>query len=274
MANDRIQLTAGLRYQQIKSANFNVVTGTQTSNYDRSAWTPAFAVLVKPAKNLSLYGNYIEGLSQGPIAPSSAVNAGEIFPPFVSKQYEIGAKYDFGRTILSLSAFQIDRPSSFPDPATRRFGVEGNQRNRGIELTATGELVRSVRIIGGLAYTDGELTDTQGGVNDGNTAPAVPEIQVNLNGEWDMPLLPGLTLTARMLYTSSQYVDVANTQKIPGWIRFDIGARYAFNAGDTPITIRGSIENVFGNDYWLSPARGGMTVGAPLTALVSITTDF
>ena len=37
--------------------------------------------VTKPWKQLSLYGNYIEGLAEGPIAPDGTVNAGQVFPP-------------------------------------------------------------------------------------------------------------------------------------------------------------------------------------------------
>jgi iron complex outermembrane receptor protein len=274
LADDRIQLTLGVRHQQVEAEGFDAATGVRQSRYARSAVTPVIAAVIKPVDPLSLYGNYIEGLSQGPVAPAAAINAGEIFAPFISKQYEIGAKYDFGRLTTTVSAFQIDRPSSFTDPVTRRFGTDGHQRNRGLEVTTSGEIRRNLRALGGIAYTSAELTRTRGGLNDGNRAVAVPEFQANIGGEWDASFLPGLTITPRLVYTSSQFLDAENTLAIPGWTRLDLGARYAFDAGGTPITIRGSIENVLKNNYWLSGARGGLTVGAPLTGLLSVTADF
>ena len=71
-----------------------------------------------------------------------------------------------------------------------------------------------VRLLGGVAYTNGVLTKTEGGLNDGRTAPAVPRWQFNAAAEWDTPFVQGLTLTARMLRTSTQYVDAANTQQL------------------------------------------------------------
>jgi len=274
MADGRVQLVAGARYQQIKSRNFDSVTGSQTAYYNESAVTPAVALTVKPVEKLSLYSNYIEGLGQGPTAPTAAVNAGEVFPPAISRQMEIGAKYDFGRFAATLSAFQIKRPSSFLDPATMRFTTDGQQRNRGVELTAFGEVSRRVRLLAGASLTDGKLVQTQGDANNGKTAPAVPRYQVNLSGEWDPSFLSGLTLTGRMVYTSSQYVDVANTQKIPAWTRFDLGLRYAFIANDTPITVRATIENVLDKNYWQSAAREGLTIGAPRTFLLSVAAEF
>ncbi|WP_310030607.1 TonB-dependent receptor [Achromobacter deleyi] len=273
-ADDRVQVIAGVRHQRIESTNFDAATGRTASEYEKSAVTPAFALTVRPTQQLSLYGNYIEGLSQGGTAPEGAINAGQMFPPEISKQFEVGGKYDFGNFFTTLSAFQIEKPSSYLDPVSRRYVSNGQQRNRGLEFLVQGDAAPGVRLLGGVAYTDGRLTRTEGGVNNGNVAPAVPRVQFNAAAEWDTPFLPGLTLTARMLRTSQQYVDVGNTQQIPGWTRFDVGARYAFKANGTPMVVRATVENVFNKDYWQSAAREGLTVGAPLTVLLSVSAEF
>ena len=272
--DDRVQVIAGFRHQRIESTNFDAATGRSTSEYAKSAVTPAFALTVRPTQRLSLYGNYIEGLSQGGTAPEGSINAGEMFAPEIAKQIEVGGKYDFGEFFTTLSAFQIEKPSSFLDPDTRRYVSNGQQRNRGLELLVQGDAAPGVRLLGGVAYTDARLTRTEGGANDGNWAPAVPRFQFNAAAEWDTPFLPGLTVTARMLRTSQQYVDVGNTQTIPGWTRFDLGARYAFNASGTPMVVRATVENVFNKNYWQSAAREGLTVGAPRTVLLSVSAEF
>lgn len=274
MLDNKLQLTLGVRHQQVIASSFDDASGARLDHYDQSDLTPTLAVTIKPSNQLSFYGNYIEALNQGAVAPPGTTNAGQMFGPAASKQREAGVKYDFGRFATTLSAFEIERPSGFTNPSTLRFGMNGIQRNRGIELITQGEAIDHVRILGGFAWTQGKLNKTENGTDDGNTAPAVPKLQFNLAGEWDTVSLPGLTLTARMLHTSPQYVDTANTQKIPTWNRYDLGARYAFVAGKTPITIRGTVENVFDKNYWLSAAREGLTVGAPRTVLFSVSADF
>lgn len=270
----RIQLTLGARHQQVEASSFSASSGSRTAHYDRSAVTPVAALVVKATDRWSFYGNYIEGLSQGPTAPEGAVNAGEVFPPAKAKQVEFGTKYDFGRIAATFSVFQIDRPSGFLDPANLRYSADGEQRNRGAELLVQGEAGKGVRLLAGAAYTDGTLVRTEGGLYNGRTAPATPKFQFNVAGEWDASFLPGLTLTARALRTSGQYVDAANTQRIPGWTRYDVGARYRFITGNVPVTIRAAIENVFDKNYWQSAAREGLTIGAPRTFLVSVSADF
>lgn len=94
--------------------------------------------MLKPTQQLSLYANYIEGLQQGPIASPNnippLVNAGQVFPPNVSKQKEIGAKIDVGKFAFTMAFYDIEQPSSYVNDANRLV-VDGLQRNRGLEYS-------------------------------------------------------------------------------------------------------------------------------------------
>ena len=129
----------------------------------------------------------------------------------------------------------------------------------------------------GLSVIDAELRRTQGGALDGNQALGVPEFTANANIEWDTPFFPGFTLTGRVLHTDKQYFDAANTLSIPSWTRFDLGARYVFAAGDTPVTLRFNVDNVADKNYWASAFGsfgGQLVMGLPRTFKASITADF
>lgn len=275
--NETVALTAGGRFQEVGTRNFSGVTGLQTSRDTSGAFSPAAALVVKPVDGLSLYANYVEGLQAGSVAPVPAINAGEVTNPFVTKQIEVGAKYDFGPVGVSFAAFEITQPSAFLSPATNRFGVDGEQRNRGIELNVFGEPLPGLRALGGVTFLDGELTRTVGGLNNGRTAPGVPDVQLNLYAEYDLPasLAPGLTLTGRVIHTTRQFVDPANTQPIPSWTRVDLGVRYLWLRPEgKPVTLRAAVENAFGTNYYASTGGGFLTQGSPRTYLVSATVDF
>lgn len=273
--DERVQLTGGVRLQQIKATNFNQATGAVTSEYEKGAVTPMVGLVVKPWQHVSLYANYIEGLQQGPTAPVIAVNSGEVFAPFKSKGYEAGVKVDFGRVMTTLAAFQMTQPNAFINPATNVFGVDGEQRNRGVELSVFGEVTDGIRVLGGTSYIDAELTKTQGGVNQGNKAAVAP-FQLTLYGEWDLPFLKALTVTSRVTHASSQFVNLANTLKIREWTQWDLGARYRFErANGKPITIRAFLENVLDNNAWYGGFQPGQVIiRDPRTFLLSATFDF
>ncbi|KKO15162.1 TonB-dependent receptor [Pseudomonas putida] len=276
--DDRLLLTLGARWQRVQVDDWSDGIKGDTA-YDEEKVSPSGGVLLKVTDQLSLYANYMEGLSQGKIAPSTSVNEDQIFPPFTSRQVEVGAKYDLGQVAFTASAFRIRQPAYETNPTSRVFGPNGKRDNRGIELSVFGEPVQGVRVLGGMMYIDSELTDTIGGAYDGNRAPATPEYNVNLGAEWDVPGVNGLTLTARGIHSSSQYLDQNNSKKIDGWERYDLGARYAFKVDATQITLRASVENVLDDRYWSSAGASddsepGLTLSTPRTCLLSATVGF
>ncbi|WP_279349418.1 TonB-dependent receptor [Erythrobacter litoralis] len=296
--DERVLIIGGLRLQEIEVRGFDVNSGAETSAYEESAVTPVAGLVVKPVAGLSLFANRIEGLQQGQRAPINGIdpdnpdgpvlpvsNANQVLPPFKSVQYEVGAKLALGMIDASVSAYQIEQPNAFlgpneGQPGFLAFAPFGEQRNRGIEAFVSGEPTEGLRLILGGSVTDAELTNTPGGVNEGNTALGIPDYTINANAEWDLPFVPGVTLTGRVVHTGEQWVDQANTLELDPWTRVDLGARYVFAAGDTPVTLRFTVDNVANERYWSSAFTafgsfgGQLLQGDPRTFKASISADF
>lgn len=281
-AEDRFQLTVGGRYQEMRVRGYNtrpgaVPLGQQTYYYEESRFSPAVAALFNVSDSLSVYANYVEALTEGPSAPSTASNSNQIFPPVVSKQKEIGLKYDLGEVMLGAALFEIRQPNGLTTGGV--FAVDGLQVNRGLELSAYGEPVDGVRLLGGVTFMDAKLNKAEnsrtGERFDGNRVPGVPDVAVSLYGEYDTPWVENLTLTGRLVYTGSTYYDQKNTQKVSDWTRVDLGARYSFEReGGKPVEVRATVQNVFDENYWASSARGFLAAGAPRTFMVSTAFEF
>jgi len=271
-AQDRLLLTVGLRDQTVELNNFSTTTGAQTSTYKESAVSPLAGVVFKATGNISVYGNYTEGLTRGATAPATAANAGEVFAPFKSQQYEAGVKFDWGSFMTTASLFQISRPNSMTDPATNLYSFDGEQRNRGLELAGYGEPVRGLRLMGGLTFNDAKVT--RAAQYQGNDAYGVPDANVSLGADWDVPGVQGLALNGRIIYTGSSYASNANTISLPSWTRYDIGARYRTNVGGKGLVLRAGIENLTDENVWLVSGNNYLTVSAPRTFVLSATMDF
>jgi iron complex outermembrane receptor protein len=277
LVDGRVLLTVGARRQRIKDYGYDYNTGLQNAHYDQSAVTPLAAVVYKPVKGVSLYANYAEALQQGPVASGTSIdNVGEVFAPFISRQKEVGAKYDGGRIGASVALFTISQPTAFVQD--RHFGVFGEQRNRGLELSVFGMPAQGLRLLGGLTLLDATQRHTAGGANQGKDVIGVPGTQLNVGAEWDVPGVSGLSLNARTLYTASQYADAANRQKLPSWTRLDVGASYRTRVLDRDLTLRARIDNVTDRSYWASaggyPGAGYLVQGAPRTVAVTGTIAF
>ncbi|EWM43062.1 tonB dependent receptor family protein [Bordetella holmesii 41130] len=266
-------ITGGLRQQRVALDNYSTSTGDLTSSYDESAVSPLAGVVFKPWSNVSLYGNFTSGLTRGGVAPATAANAGQVFSPYKSKQYEAGVKVDWGRVMTSASVFQIKRPNALTDPTTNVYSFDGEQRNRGFELAATGEVVSGLRMMASATFYDAKITRSAGGVNDGNDANGVPDSTFNLGVDWDMPWVQGLSLNARVIHTSSAWFNAANTIRLPSWTRYDVGARYSTRMMGHAIVFRANIENLFNKSYWLASGTYA-SVAAPRAVLLSAQIDF
>lgn len=273
MLDDSVLLTLGARLQQVKQEM------ATPKPYDEQALTPLAGLVFKPwGKDVSLYANYIQGLSQGVTVGSTYANVGETLAPYKTTQAEAGVKWDAGRITNTLSLFRISKPSTVVNDngtSLPTLALDGDQRNTGLEWTIFGEIMPSVRLLGGAAYTHGEQVQAAVPANNGKTAPGVPEWTANLGAEWDTSWVQGLTLNALLTYTGAQYLDAANTLEIPSWNRWDVGARYATRIADKDVVFRASIENLADSNYWAGRFNEGFaTVGEPRTYKLSVTTDF
>ncbi|WP_116328251.1 TonB-dependent receptor [Cupriavidus taiwanensis] len=270
---DRVQLTLGVRHQEVKSDNFNTTSGAKSSSYDKTAVTPLAGLVVKPWDNVSFYANYVEGLSKGDIAPATASNAGQVFSPYKTKQQEVGVKFDSGRILATLAAFRVTKPSGQLNGTV--FAIDSEQRNQGLELALSGEAYRGIRLIGGVTLLDAELTKTNSAATQGNRPVGVPTVMANLGAEWDLPWVAGMTLTGAVNFTGKEYVNQANTQSVPGWTTFDLGARYKTKLYGKSTTIRAGVMNAFNRKYWSGVASfSTISLGAPRTVFASASVDF
>jgi len=286
--DDRILVTGGLRLQTITTKSYSAALSAEdsvlTSSYSKDAITPVVGIVVKPVEGLSLYANRIEALQPGSAAPVGSTNFGEIFPPYKSKQYEIGGKVKAGPVFLSLALFQIDKPNALsidatpdnPDDTLVTYGLFGKQRNRGIEFTVNGELTPGLRLISGVAINDAKQRRTGDPATEGKDAKGVADWTANGNLEWDTPLT-GLTLTGRVIYTGKQWVNATNTIRLPSWTVFNAGARFVLAAGEVPVTLRFNVDNIANKRYWASAFDTFATSvlqGQPRTFKASISADF
>lgn len=271
--DDRLLLTVGARAQRVRQ------TIASPKAYDEDAVTPLFGLVIKPwGPSVSLYANYIEGLSPGVTVGVTYANAGETLAPYKTKQSEVGVKWDAGVITNTLSVFRIKKPSTVSistGASLPTLALDGEQQNTGLEWNVFGQMTPGIRLLGGATYLDAEQTRASITANNGKTAPGVPEWTANIGAEWDTPWLPGATVNARLIYTSAQYLDAANALEIPSWTRWDIGARYKTRIAGKAVMLRASVENLADRDYWSGRFNEGFaTLGAPRTFKLSTSVDF
>jgi iron complex outermembrane receptor protein len=276
MLGDDLRITLGLRQQKLATENWAYNTGVRGQGYDNSHLSPMAAVLYRLRKNVSVYANYAESLSQGETAPSTASNLGEQLSPYVSKQKEVGIKVDQGGYGATAALFHTVRPRGFVG-SDNVFREAGSDRHQGIELTVYGQLTRGMRAIGGVMLIDAEQRATGSTSTEGRQVIGVAKAQANLGLEWDVPGVRGLSLDGRLQATRGVYANATNTLRVPGWGVIDVGARYLTDIAGKAVTLRLRVDNVADRAYWASSGgyagAGYLVQGQPRTVVMSVSVD-
>ncbi len=282
--DDKLKTTLGVRHQTIKTTSYDYSTQAKTSEYDESEWTPSIGLVYQPSMDWSVYGNYIESLAPGAMAPLTVnqgetivTNGGQELAPYISKQTEVGVKYDNGMIGSSLAIFHTEEPRDYVDD-TNTFVAAGENRHQGAELSVFGSPSENMRIIAGVSYLSAKQKDTGDTSLDGNRVIGIPKLQSNVNLEYDLAAVEGLTLTGDIIHTGARYADAANTLKVDGYTTLDLGARYRTMLAGQDVTLKGVVTNVTGEDYWQSvggyAGAGYLNAGEPTALKVSATFDF
>lgn len=268
-------MIGGVRRTQIDQSNFDIVTGQQLSGSSASAVTPSIAGLIKITPWLALYGNYIEALERGGVAPPGTVNVGQTFPALVSKQHEFGAKFDFQILGATFAYYNINKANQYIDTATNIFTQDGRQENRGYEVTIFGEPIKGIRFVAGASFIDAVQLQTDSGEFDGKKVTSVPDSEYRLAAEVDLPFVPGFTVTGAIYHTGPAPYNNANTFDVPSWTRFDLGARYVYYVDQVKMTARFNVESLTNEAYWIAGyGSGGLAQSGARRYVASLTASF
>lgn len=247
--------------------------GSKVPGQSVSRFSPAAALLWKPTPASLIYANYAQGLEPGGTAPVGTTNVGQSMAPLITDQYEIGAKLETGGLLLTAAVFDMQKPLQTINSAGA-WAEMGDQRHRGVELLASGQLLPELRLVAGTMYLDAQQVDTGNAATDGKQVPGVPKWTANAWFDWRIGAVPGLFLNAGVYFLGKQYFDLANLQSIPSWTRFDVGARYETRIADHNTTFLLAVENVGNKSYWASALGGALTLGDPLTVKATARVSF
>ena len=259
--------------------DWDIILGLRHSNwddkltkFDKSAITPTIATVFRPVDGLSLYGSYVEALEQGETAPATAANAGQIFPPLVSKQVELGAKAEGDDWSASAALFRLEKGLTYT--TNNVLTQDGEARYQGLELNGKFRLGSQWLLTASAMWLDATNQKTTGGALDGKRIVGAAREQLSLYGEYRTPDLP-LTLTAGARYVGKRPFDSNNRFYANDVTLFDIGARYEMEVADKGLTLRLNVDNLADEAYWITITDDGrLQQGSPRTIKLSIELEF
>ena len=251
-------LWAGLRHTRLHRQTAQTSTGdpTQDTDYRQSFTTPWVALSRQLTPRDMVYVSWGEGVESA-VTPNNPLykNPGQPEPTTLSRQWEAGFKHAAGGDQWGVSVYDVtqpqyvDVPSDPADAASLLVHVrDGNAHARGLEgeaQTRVGALTLRASAMAQRVRREGSSDPGAGAI-----PTNVPNRSVKLLADYAVAALPGLSVLANMAYEGPREVFPDDSQRIPGWTRWDIGARYTQSLGATTLTWRAGVDNLFDRRAW------------------------
>jgi len=273
--NDQWQLLGGLRYDTFDIESTNKLRNI-SEDRDSHSTSPRVGLVWTPLQNHSFYASWSKTFSPVGggligITPGAAGNTNDLSPE-LTKQKEIGVKSDWfdDRLSTTLAIYDLElynRRTSDPNDPTLTV-MSGLQRSRGIELTATGNIVGNWYMRGGVGMQDAKIEKDNNGL-EGKRINNVAKRNGSLFLTWKPEMgwygETGLTLVGQ------RYADNANTTVLPGYGRWDALVGYRLKDWD----LRAALNNITDREYYASAtSQYQIQPGAPRSVVMTGTYSF
>ncbi|MCX5508074.1 TonB-dependent siderophore receptor [Pseudomonas soli] len=273
--NDQWQLLAGGRFDQFEVDTTNKLRNISEKQKDNS-FSPRIGVVYTPWQDHSFYASWSKTYSPVGggligITPGAAGNANQTDPE-QTRQKEIGVKSEWfdERLSTTLAIYELELYNRRTrDPINPELiQLSGLQRSRGIELTATGNVVGNWYVRGGIGLQDATIVKDNNG-QQGNRINDVAKRNASLFVTWKPEL--GWYAETGLTLVGDRYADNQNTVILPGYGRWDALAGYRTHDWD----VRAALSNITDKTYYSSATSAAqIQVGDPRSLVVTGTYSF
>lgn len=246
--SDQIWLTkwfsikGGFRLDQWWS-DYSATGGVKTtpdSHFSQSELTvnPTVSLMYTPNDDIMVYFNWAESTTPTSLyvtnsnAPYLTDNG---FSPERSRLYELGAKYNAfnGRMGFTAALFRLEKSNAtLTDPTTGDVSSSSDQqRNQGLELSASGNITKHWSVIGTYALYDSSVTGSNTPANLGKRIQYVPKNSATLWTTYDIaPQTPyNVSVGGGITWRQGVWLDAANTARVPATVNFDAMISHAIS---------------------------------------------
>lgn len=266
---DRIRI--GQKWQvQVGARRTDYTNKSVSGVYSVKSTTPAYGLVFKPRPDTSVYVSYIEGLEEGGTAPLATVNGGQVLPPGISEQTELGVRTEaVAGLTLSAAYFTIDRASAYTNTANV-FVLDGRTNYKGFEYSAAGEIGRQVSVYLSGVFLDAKQEQAQNAALIGKAPDNTPRQTHSLFAEYRPAFVPGLAVNGGAYYIAKRFINNLEQGSIPAYTLFNMGARYTTRIARHNTTFNAVMENVADKRHWSAAGGGFLAVGLPRTLKLSV----
>lgn len=253
------QLSLGGRYDKQTREDAN-----------NESFVPKVGVLYHPNASATVYASYSEGFEpQGSdtLVNEDDINNGMKLDAVTSEQKEIGVKWQLfdDRLMLSGALFDISKNGTLVTETlevpvgdlTSETNQIGEQRHKGIELTAQGAATDRLFVMASTMYLDANYERDE--ELEGKRPTDAPKWSASLWTRYE--LNDAIAFNAGAFYEGERFADSDNTIIKDAYTRVDVGATYKINISNTDVNLRLNIENLFDEDYLAGGGTNNVTIG-------------
>jgi iron complex outermembrane receptor protein len=289
--HDRTELwSAGAAYRAQWQGRGDFAFGVQQESYDKdvtSSDLPEAHLTDHPLRiygtaalavtdRVTAYAGYTQGLEDSGVAPSNAENRGAILPDARTWQTDAGIRYQLTPKVKFIAGvFEIQKPYFNLDTSNvdRQLGL---QRATGLELSASGEVIRNFNIAAAVLWGEVKV------IGPNLQAEGVGSIALNqarftgtINASYKLPSLPALSADMAILHFGPYPASIDDVAQAAGGTLVALGGRYRFKIFGAPATLRVQVQNLTNIYFWnLSFNAPSFTQYQPRALFCYLTADF
>ncbi len=243
-------------------------------------FTSRVGVVVQPVQSLSLYGSWATSFG----ANNGVTAAGVPHPPQEGAQVEGGVKAELaGRLFATLAVYDLTRKNLLtPDLSTAdpfdSIAI-GEAKSRGVEIDVTGRIARGLDIIASYAYTDGEVSRDNSGLQ-GRLLSNIPRHAGSVWLHYDFGATP-LALGGGVFAAGDRQGDPQNTFVLENYARLDLMTAYRWQVAGSTLIGQLNVRNVLDKTYYESTdpnsnvaPRSGVYPGSPRGLTATLRFEF
>ncbi|HEV2762640.1 MAG TPA: TonB-dependent receptor, partial [Pyrinomonadaceae bacterium] len=277
---EKWEFNGGMRWERFDAEGVTVGTtaaagtftpGATVARVDRMFSFRAGAVF-KPREEGSVYAAYgtslspsLEGLSYG--------TASTVIDPEKTYTFEAGSKWEmFGsRLLLTGAVFRVEKTDARTPglPGEPPQVLDGRQRVDGVELSASGRVVRGWQLFAAYTFLDSEIVESNTAAEVGREILNTPRNSFSLWTSYDSPWR--LELGGGVRFVGRRFGNNTNTRQVGGYWLLDLMASYPLSRH---LDLRLNVNNLTDAYYFDRLGGGHLVPGAARTVTLSTGFNF
>lgn len=240
---NRLQISFGA--QNVRYHKLTSVPGAASALFNAGPWLLTGSATGNVTDALAIFASYTQGLEENGIAPTNATNSNQALPAGNTRQKDGGVRWKFlPAASLVVDVFDIKKPYFNLDPSNN-FRELGEQENKGLEVSLSGNLTDGLDVVAGGVFSDPKVSGdaVRLGVS-GDRPVGIASRKLILETNWRPPGTSGLSFDLGVNHYGSVAATLDDVAVIPAYTTVDWDTRYEFKMAGENASVKFYIMNM------------------------------